>query len=99
DKCSECRGFGEVQAPNFLLRKLKARLIDIFADSACTAAVVSVNAEMFERLCKDNWQLTVVGSKARVYLVPDSTVGKNSFKISARTEQVLSLPSNAYLLA
>lgn len=99
DKCAECHGFGEVQAPNFLLRKIKARLTDIFADNVCTAAIVSVNTDMFDRLCKDNWQLSVGKSNARVYLVPDANVGKNSFKISARTEQVLSLPSNAYLLA
>lgn len=99
DKCSECRGAAYVQAPNFLLRKIKAKLTDIFADSVCTAAVVSVNTEMFDRLCSDNWQLSVGKSKARVYIVPDASVSKNSFKISARTEQVLSLPSNAYLLA
>lgn len=99
NKCSECRGAAYVQAPNFLLRKIKAKLTDIFADSACTAAVVSVNTEMFDRLCGDNWQLTVGNSTARVYLVPDASVSKNSFKISARTEQVLSLPSNAYLLS
>ncbi|MDE7164123.1 MAG: Rne/Rng family ribonuclease [Clostridiales bacterium] len=98
-RCSECHGAAYVQAPNFLLRKIKARLIDIFADTACTAAVVSVNSEMFDCMCGGDWQMAVGKYRARVYLVPDQTIGKNSFKISARTEQVISLPSNAYLLA
>ncbi|MCH5153787.1 MAG: Rne/Rng family ribonuclease [Clostridiales bacterium] len=97
-KCSECHGAAYVQAPNFLLRKIKAQLIDVFADSAVTAAVVSVNPEIFDLLCSGDWQVRCAKS-ARVYLVPDKTLANNSFKISARTEQVLSLPSNAYLLA
>ena len=99
NKCSECHGAAYVQAPNFLLRKIKAQLIDVFAESAVTAAVVSVNPEMFDLLCMGDWQLTAFGKKSRVYLVPDRTVGKNSFKINARTDMVLALPSNAYLLA
>ena len=98
-KCSECHGAARVQAPNFILRKIKARLMDVFADNAVTAAVVSVNPEMFDLLCGGDIQLSTHGKQARVYLVPDRTVNKNSFKISARTERVLSLPSNAYLLA
>ena len=98
-QCSECHGAAYVQAPNFLLRKIKARLIDIFSAATYTAAVVSVNSEMFDCLCGGNWQFAVGYSRARVYLVKDKTICKNSFKISTRTENVISLPSNAYLLA
>ena len=97
-RCTSCNGFGEVQAPNFLLRKIKARLTDIFGAGPCTAAVVSVNGETFNELTSEDWQLTFDKFDGHVYLVIDHSVGKNSFKISATNDRVLSLPDNAYLL-
>ena len=80
-----------------MLRKIKAQLIDIFYDKAISAAVVAVNEEMFDSLCSGSWQLDI-GDNARVYLVPDRTIEKNSFKVTPKTDKILTLPSNAYLL-
>lgn len=97
-KCSECHGAAYVTSPNFLLRKIKAQLMDTLRDCACKAAVVHVNDQMFDSLCGGKWQLALGKSCAHVYLVPDRTVEKNSFNIAAVTEDVMTLPSNAYLL-
>ena len=75
-RCTSCNGFGEVQAPNFLLRKIKARLTDIFGAGPCTAAVVSVNGETFNELTSEDWQLTFDKFDGHVYLVIDHSVGK-----------------------
>lgn len=97
-RCPDCNGSAHMQAPNYLLRKIKAKLVDICNDALCTAAVISLSPRMFDAFCGEDWQLSVNDKRIRIYLVPDSTVANNSFKISTRSEQVLTLPSNAYLL-
>lgn len=98
-QCPDCRGGGQIQSPNFMLRRIKAKLTDIFNDDNCSAAIVTVNSLVFERISHVDWQMD--DSKFRdklIYIVPDSEIGKNTFKISAKHGQIVSLPANAYLL-
>ena len=99
-QCKACHGTAHVVSPNFLMRKIKSRLIDIFNDSVCTAAVVAVGQDMFERLSKSDWQLSFDGFGGKVvYIVSDAEVNENSFRISAKSGPILSVPNSAYLLA
>lgn len=99
-RCHECDGTAHTLSPNFLMRKLKSRLLDIFIDDMCTSAVVSVSPVVYEQLSKGDWHIYLGKySDRRVYVVPNAEVGANSFKISARSEPVLSLPNEAYLLS
>lgn len=99
-QCADCAGAGQVVSSNFLMRKIKAALFDIFDDKSNSAAVVTVNDRMFEKLCGEDWRMAFESFENKiVYIVPDRTIGKNSFKISARAGTVLSLPSDAYLLS
>ncbi len=97
--CSVCHGARYVQTPNFMMRKIKSRLFDIFDDPRCSVAVVSVSNIMLEQLAIGDWQMEFgMFAGKRVYVVSDPNIGRNSYKISARSGDVVSLPNNAYLL-
>lgn len=98
-QCAECRGSGKVQSPNFMMRKIKSRLVDVFDDENNAAAVVSVSPALFEQLSCREWKIELNRTGAVVYLVVDREIGVNSFKVSAKSEKVLSFPGGAYLLS
>lgn len=98
-KCSHCNGAGCMQSTNFIMRKIKSRLIDIFDDKTSTAAVISLNPELYEQFVKSDWQISFGKFDGkRIYIVPDGTLANNTFKISAQSGYLVSLPDNAYLL-
>lgn len=96
--CSSCHGTSRMFSPNFLMRKIKSSLFDIFNDPMCSAAIVAVSPYMFEQLSKGDLQLSLSNLDGRLVYIVSSDVPDNSFKISARRGAVLSLPDSAYLL-
>ncbi len=99
-QCVHCHGVGYMYSPNFLARKIKSRLFEIFDDPMCSAAVITVNTAMFEKLYKGEWfesQNDRFTGK-RIYLVPNPDVSVNSFRIGAQNGAILSLPDSAFLL-
>lgn len=97
-RCRECNGTAHTLSPNFLMRKIKSRLIDIFAGGNCTAVIVSVSRIIYNQLSQGDWKLYLGDNvDRRVYVVPSDEVGPNSFRISA-TDGPITLPDNAYLL-
>lgn len=98
-QCEECHGAGRMQSPNYMMRKIKSKLFDIFNDEKCTLAVVTVSSTMFNQLAIGDWQMNLRRfAGKRVYVVADNNIGRNSYKISARSGDVVSLPAGAYLL-
>lgn len=100
-RCESCHGAAHTQSPNFIARKIKAQLVDVFNDPMCSAATVTVNPSVFEQLCRGDWFSSLFSGKydgKRVYLVPSAEVGPNSFRLSAQGGTVLSLPDSAFLL-
>lgn len=98
--CNYCHGSAHTQSPNFLARRIKAQLMDIFKDAESTAAVVSVNNCVFDALARGeffSFSDAVNGNKI-VYLVASADVKPNSFKICAQKTSILSLPDGAVLL-
>lgn len=99
--CSHCHGTAHTLSPNFLARKIKVQLTDIFNDPMCTAAVVTVNPDVFVRFIQGNWfKSFTLGKYAGklVYLMSSPEVGHNSFKIGAQSGTILSIPDSAYLI-
>ncbi|MCH5163352.1 MAG: Rne/Rng family ribonuclease [Clostridiales bacterium] len=100
-QCEHCNGTAHIQSPAFIARKIKARLSEIFADRVSTAAVVSVNPEVFAKLSRGDWFKSFTTEKYAgklVYLVPSSDVGPDAYRISAQSSAILSLPSSAFLV-
>ncbi len=101
DPCEHCHGTAHTQSVNFMARKIKSKLVEVFSESVCTAAVITVHPTMFEKLIKGNWFDSLFRGKydgKLVYLVASTEVGLNSFKVGARSMSILSLPDSAYLL-
>ncbi|MDE7464592.1 MAG: Rne/Rng family ribonuclease [Clostridiales bacterium] len=101
-QCERCHGTARTQSPGFMARKIKAQLVEIFADPMCTAAVVSVNPDVFDKLSKGDWFKRFTTGKYAgklVYLVSSSEVGANSFRIGAQSASILSLPDSAFLVS
>lgn len=99
--CDYCHGSAHTQSPNFIARKIKAQLMDIFADPMCTAAVVTVNPCVFDALSKGDRFEALSGGRFEgklVYLVSSAEIAPNSFKIGAQSTTILSLPDSAYLI-
>ncbi|MCH5165810.1 MAG: Rne/Rng family ribonuclease [Clostridiales bacterium] len=98
-RCDTCHGAAHTVSPKFVLRKIKSRLTDIFNDPQCTAAIVTVHPTIFEQLAKSDYTLSDNFEGRIVYIVAGNDVKINSFKISAKSDSVLSVPNSAYLLA
>lgn len=98
--CPYCHGSAHTQSADFLARRIKARLHELFADPASTAAIVTVNTCVFEQLSRGGWFETLNNKYAgkRIYLVSSSDVHPDSFRLSVQNSAVLSLPDSAYLL-
>ncbi len=99
--CEHCHGTAHMLSPNFLARKIKTQLTDIFNDPICTAAVVTVSPDVFAAFTQGNWfKSFTMGKYANklVYLLSSPDVGHNSFKIGAQSGAILSIPDCAHLV-
>ena len=98
--CTQCHGAAKIQSANFLLRKIKAGLYDIFDDAKVASAVITLNPAMYEQFTKSDWQLASGKLEGKpIYIIASDDVGVNSYRISAHGDGVLSLPNKAYLLS
>lgn len=100
-KCESCHGAAHVQSPNFIARKIKAQLQEVFNDTINNAAVVTVNPAVFEQLSRGDWFSSFTSGRYAgrlVYLVPSAEVSPNSFRLGAQHNTILSLPDSAFLL-
>lgn len=98
--CPHCHGAANTMSPNFLARKIKAQLVDIFDDPICSAAIVTVNPAMFSSLVRGDYfnKDTFGANGKRLYIAPSSDVPPSSYRIGAQGGTVISLPDNAVLL-
>ena len=99
--CSHCNGTAHTLSPNFLARKIKVELTEIFNDPMNTAAVVTVGQEAFSRFIHGNWFGSFTSGKYAgklVYLMSSAEIGHNTFKISAQSGAIHSIPDSAYLI-
>ncbi len=99
--CPHCHGAASTVSPNFLARKIKSQLVDIFDDPMCSAAIITVNPAAFAALARGAYFETLTGSQLAgklLYLSASAEVAPNSFRICARSGVVLTVPDNAVLL-
>lgn len=99
--CPACRGFSQTQSAEYVARKIKAQLMQIFDDPSCTAACITVHESLFESISTRSWFAKELMSEwygKRIYIVPGTAVNPNAVYVSAMTETILTLPSKARLL-
>lgn len=98
--CAYCHGAAKMQSPNFLMRKIKAGLYDIFDDSNVSSAIITVSPVMYEQFTQSDWQLASGKLDGKsIYIIASDGVSVDSYRISAHSSAVLSLPNRAYLLS
>ena len=99
--CEHCHGTAHTLSPNFLARKIKVELTEIFNDPTNTAAIVTVNPDAFTRFVQGDWFKSFTTGKYAgklLYILSSPEIGNNSFKISAQAGAIHSVPDSAYLI-
>lgn len=98
--CNDCKGNGHVHADIFVYTRLRADLLDCFANGF-NSAIVDLNDTImrqiltegiFTRDVKGRWK------DKRIYLVPHRTYKEEQFTIRGDNAEILNLPDNAKLL-
>ncbi len=98
--CPHCEGMAYVHADIFVITRLRADIIDRFADGY-TAVIVELNETIMKKIlteglfsieAKNRWK------DKRVYFVPHKTYKEEYFTVRGDNSRVLSLPDKAQIL-
>ena len=98
--CAHCGGIGYVHEDIFVVTRLRAEILDCFADGA-TAVIVDLNENIMNKILREG-MLSIEAKNRwknkRVYFVPHKTYKEDFFTVRSETQSVLSLPDNAQIL-
>ena len=98
--CPHCKGNGHVAHDMFVVMRIRADIIDCFANGF-NSVIIELNdgvmrrilsEELFTQDVKTKWQ------NKRIYLIPHRTYKEEYFSVRGDNSTVLSLPDNAKLL-
>ena len=98
--CPHCKGNGHVAHDMFVVMRIRADIIDCFANGF-NSVIIELNdgvmrrilsEEIFTQDVKTRWQ------NKRIYLIPHRTYKEEYFSVRGDNSVVLSLPDNAKLL-
>lgn len=98
--CEDCGARGYVQSDLLVASKIRADIIDAFADGY-SSVVVELNAKLMKRILDDELFSEDVRGKwknARVYLVPHKTYDGAQYEVRGDNSGVLTLPDKAQIL-
>ncbi len=99
-KCPYCQGDGEIFSPNYIILKIRAALLDVFAEGY-KSAIIDLNVEImsyiFQRgaLSKD---VERIWKDKRIYLVPHKTYHQEFFTVRGDNSEVLDISDKARIL-
>lgn len=98
--CAHCKSSGYVLEDLFLITKLRADILDCFANGY-EAAVVDLNEGIMKKILNERlFSKEVAGKwkKKRVYMVPHKTYAEGEYTIRGDNSGVLNLPDKAQIL-
>ncbi|MBE5744987.1 MAG: Rne/Rng family ribonuclease [Clostridiales bacterium] len=98
--CSHCAGIGYVHEDIFVLTRLRADLLDCFADGH-EAALIELNENIYQKIVqKKTFAKELVGrwKNKRLYFVPHKTYPEDYFTIRGEKDAFPNLPDRAQLL-
>lgn len=98
--CPHCNGKGYVHEDIFVITRLRAEILDCFADGY-SAAIIELNAGIMQKILQEG--LFSIEAKnrwkdKRVYFIPHKTYKEDYFTVRGDNASVLSLPNNAQIL-
>lgn len=98
--CEHCASRGFIQADVIIVSRLRADVMDVFADGY-KAAIVELNEGLMQRILRERWLSEEVAEEwrdKRVYLVPHKTYEEERFTVRGDNSGVLTLPDKAQIL-
>ena len=98
--CPHCNGIGYVHEDVFVVTRLRAEILDAFADGY-TAVVVELNLRIMQKILEEKLfavELRTRWADKRIYFVPHKTYKEDFFTVRGNNASVLHLPDNAQIL-
>lgn len=98
--CSSCKGRGHVHEDIFVITKIRAALLDCFADGF-NAAIVELNYDIMQKILQEGLFSKEAKSRwknKRIYFIPHKTYKEDCFSVRGDNASILSLPDTAQIL-
>ncbi len=98
--CEKCKGKGFLPDDLFAVTKLRADLLDLFAEGY-NAVIVDIQKEFMKKILAKSYLSEEVKTRWKdktVYLIPHHSYGEGEFRLRGDNSGVLSLPNNAQIL-
>ena len=98
--CPHCQGMAYVHEDIFVITRMRASILDCFADGS-NCVVVELNEGIMKKILDEG--LLSVEAKTRwkdkkVYFIPHKTFREDYFTVRGETERDVSLPNKAQIL-
>ena len=98
--CANCSGRGHVHEDIFVITRIRAALLDCFADGY-SAAIVELNYKIMQEILSEKlFSKEAVGrwKDKRIYFIPHKTYREDYFTVRGDNSSILSLPDSAQIL-
>lgn len=98
--CDHCQGKGHVHEDIFVITRLRAAILDCFADGY-NAAIIELNFSIMQKILQEGlYSIETKGrwKDKRIYFIPHKTYKEDLFTVRGDNSSVLSLPNNAQIL-
>jgi len=98
--CPHCNGIGHVHDDIYVISRLRAMLLDCFADGN-TVAIVDLNINVMKKILSEGFFAVEAKTRwkdKRIYFIPHKTYKEDCFFVKGETAKILQLPDNAQLL-
>ncbi len=101
EPCAHCKGAGVMPNGDYVARKLRAAIKNLFAEHDFQSAVVTLNSVVTENILSGKYfsgMFEKEWKNKRIYLVPSAVVKPLEFIVTGSNDVALSLPQSARLL-
>ena len=98
--CAHCGGTGDVPDDVFVIIRLRAAILDCFAEGN-TAAIIDINEQIMQKILSNGlFSIEAKGrwKEKRIYFIPHKTYKEDYFSVRGERETILHLPNNAQIL-
>ncbi|MBP5308979.1 MAG: Rne/Rng family ribonuclease [Clostridia bacterium] len=99
-ECPYCHGDGRIYSNDYVVLRIRAALLDLFAEGY-GSAVIDLNADIADYILKKgslSSDVSKIWKDKRIYIVPHRTYHVENFRVHGDNSKVLDLPDKARLL-
>lgn len=100
DECPHCNGSGKILSISSVIINIRAAIMDAFADTNASALTITVAPEIMTKMFGGalSQECETIWAGKRIYIIPDEKLDRETFRIQAENEMILTLPDSAKLL-